>query len=361
LHLPGVILLGVRDNGTVGGGHLTNDLKAKIISLARNCSPAIQIHIIQVETVIAVEVPMGEDKPYSCSSGYYRRLDGATQKLTSQELRIMFQENAPIPYEEKTVSDMGWSDISRDKLKAFLKESNICIRRIVPQDLLASLNLVRKDILTNGAALFFAKDIRKFILQSQMTLIAFKGKTRVHIYDRRDVQDDLLTQFNEAILFLQKHLNRRSIIRGVNREDSSMRRNERIADIFFRMDKGERAGTGIQRMREALTAAGLEVPEIIHESFFSIIFMRPLAESGAESYDISAMGNDAQKILKVLAKGEASAIEIVQSMQKKSVTGSLKRLLRELIVQGKIEHTIPNKPNSRLQKYCIAQGSSHVK
>lgn len=299
----GVILLGVRDNGTVGGENLTNDLKAKIISLARNCSPAIQIYISQVETVIAIEVPMGEDKPYSCSSGYFRRLDGATQKLNSQELRIMFQENDQIPYEEKTVSDMGWSDISRDKLKAFLKESNISIRRIVPQELLASLNLVRKDNLTNGAALFFAKDIRKFILQSQMTLIAFKGKTRVHIYDRRDVQDDLLTQFNEAILFLQKHLNRRSVIRGVNREDSyeiplealrealvnaiihrdysvrgtslmvevyddrveivnpggtpkglnsknfgkvSMRRNERIADIFFRMDKGERAGTGIQ-------------------------------------------------------------------------------------------------------------------
>ena len=152
----GVILLGVRDNGTVGGENLTNDLKAKIISLARNCSPAIQIHLFQVEAVIAVEVPMGEDKPYSCSSGYFRRLDGATQKLTSQELRIMFQENDPIPYEEKIVSDMGWSDISRDKLKVFLKESNISIRRIVPQDILASLNLVRKDILTNGAALFFA-------------------------------------------------------------------------------------------------------------------------------------------------------------------------------------------------------------
>ena len=340
----------------------------------------------------------------------------------------MFQENDPLPFEEKTVSDMGWSDISRDKLKAFLKESNISIRRIVPQDLLASLNLVRKDILTNGAALFFAKDIRKFILQSQMTLIAFKGKTRVHIYDRRDVQDDLLTQFNEAILFLQKHLNRRSVIRGVNREDSyeiplealrealvnaiihrdysvrgtslmvevyddrveivnpgatpkglnsknfgkvSMRRNERIADIFFRMDKGERAGTGIQRMREALAAAGLEGPEIIHESFFSIIFKRPMAESveslaesmaesGAESLVEISRGIDVQKLLELLFSGEASAVELARALQLKTVTGTLKRLLRELIVQGKIEYTIPVKPNSRLQKYRISQGSSHV-
>jgi len=130
------------------------------------------------------------------------------------------------------------------------------------------------------------------------------------------------------------------------------------------MDKGERAGTGIQRMREALTAAGLEGPEIINESFFSIIFKRPLAESGAESgaeskEDVS-LENDIQRILQVLATGEASAIEIAQSMQKKTVTGSLKRLLRELIIQGKIEHTIQDKPNSRLQKYRISQGTSHV-
>ena len=141
-----------------------------------------------------------------------------------------------------------------------------------------------------------------------MTLIAFKGKDRVHIYDRQDVQDDLLTQFNSAVLFLKKHLNRRSEIKGVNRRDIyeipfealreaianaiihrdysvrgtslmvevyddrveiinpgifpgarksdfgkiSVRRNERIADMFFRMDKVERAGTGIRRMKEGM-------------------------------------------------------------------------------------------------------------
>ena len=52
-----------------------------------------------------------------------------------------------------------------------------------------------------------------------MTLLAFKGTQKLHIFDRRDVQDDLLTQFNEAVLFIQKHLNIRSEIRGVNRQD----------------------------------------------------------------------------------------------------------------------------------------------
>ncbi len=34
-------------------------------------------------------------------------------------------------------------------------------------------------------------------------------------------------------------------------------RNELIADLFHRMDKGERAGTGIRRMNEAMKAVEL--------------------------------------------------------------------------------------------------------
>ena len=75
------------------------------------------------------------------------------------------------------------------------------------------------DGITNAGILFFAKDPRRLIIQAQMTLIAFKGVDRVHIYDRWDVQDDLLTQFNAAVLFLMKHLNLRSEIKGINRKD----------------------------------------------------------------------------------------------------------------------------------------------
>jgi ATP-dependent DNA helicase RecG len=215
----GVILLGVRDNRTVSGEKLTNDLKARINSIARNCNPPVQVKIKQLQNIIAVEVPQGEEKPYSCSSGYYRRLDGTTQKMTNHELRTMFQEHEVTPFEEKANKDVAWDDISKEKIQIFLKEADISIREIAPQDILTSLSLSRNDRITNAGVLFFAKDPRKFILQSQMTLIAFKGIDRVHIYDRQDVQDDLLTQFNAAVLFLMKHLNRRSEIKGVNRKD----------------------------------------------------------------------------------------------------------------------------------------------
>ncbi|UJS16802.1 MAG: ATP-binding protein [Candidatus Jettenia sp.] len=38
----GIILLGVRDDRTVSGEKLTNDIKARINSVARNCNPPVQ-------------------------------------------------------------------------------------------------------------------------------------------------------------------------------------------------------------------------------------------------------------------------------------------------------------------------------
>ena len=215
----GIILLGVRDNRTIAGEELTNDLKARINSVARNCTPPVKVKLKQIQNIIAVEVPQGDEKPYACGSGYFRRLDGATQKMSNHELRTMFQEHETTPFEEKVNKDVSWDYISKDKIQDFLKEADVGIKRIAPRDLLTSLSLAHNDKITNAGVLFFAKEPRKFILQSQMTLIAFKGKDRVHIYDRQDVQDDLLTQFNSAVMFLMKHLNRRSEIKGVNRKD----------------------------------------------------------------------------------------------------------------------------------------------
>lgn len=172
----------------------------------------------------------------------------------------------------------------------------------------------------------------KYLPQSQITLLAFKGTQKLHIFDRRDVRDDLLTQFNEAIGFLKKHLNVRSEIKGVNRQDIyeipfeaireavvnalmhrdysitgtqvnievyddrleiinpgglphglskkafgniSMRRNELISDLFFRLHKVERIGMGIKRIRQAIIAAGLKEPDFDTDGLFRVVFYRP--------------------------------------------------------------------------------------
>ena len=131
----------MQDEGTVCGERLANDLKAKINSLARNCKPAITVELVQVGKVVAIVVPEGAEKPYSCGSGYYRRLDGNTQKMSHNELRIMFAENESLPFEEKTVKGFTFDDISRAKIRDFTREAGISNGRTSVTDFLRSLNV----------------------------------------------------------------------------------------------------------------------------------------------------------------------------------------------------------------------------
>ena len=88
----GKILLGVSDHSQIVGQKLTNELKARIIDLARHCHPSIPVSVQSVGQVVAITVQEGDEKPYSCSSGYYRRLDAVSQKMTQAEIRAIFRE-----------------------------------------------------------------------------------------------------------------------------------------------------------------------------------------------------------------------------------------------------------------------------
>lgn len=217
----GQIFLGVDDQGKIVGEKLTNDLKAKINSLARNCEPGIVLQSIeQVDKAVVITIDESDEKPHSCSAGYYRRLDAATQKMNQKELKLLFDTSSNKPRFEEQINDgISWDDISQPKIKRFLTETKIMLDEFEPRKLLKSLRLAKDDKITNAGILFFAENPRNFILQCEMILVAFKGTKGVHIYDRVNVQDDLITQFNEAMTFLRKHLNIRSEIKGVNRYD----------------------------------------------------------------------------------------------------------------------------------------------
>jgi len=227
-------------------------------------------------------------------------------------------------------------------------------------------------------------------------LIAFKGRTRVHIYDRQDVRDDLFTQFREAISFVKRHINIRSEIKGVDRKDIyeipeealrealvnalmhrdyritgsqisvdvfddrveitnpgglangfpqkalgkgvSIRRNELIADLFARLHKVERAGTGIQRMRRALAKAGLREPDFEVNGFFRTVFHRSpefsmvamsSEEKGWEKLGEELgdrLGETEKQILRLIARDKHVTIKVLAEKLDISTTAIEKNL-----------------------------------
>ena len=125
----GLLLLGVDDAGRVVGEKLTNKMKAEIHAIARNCDPSIHLkNIRQAGKIVVIEVAEGDEKPYASSSGYFRRLDAVTQKMTQREVRAIFRETNDISFEDATCRDLGINDISLNKVKSFYGK-RICLIR----------------------------------------------------------------------------------------------------------------------------------------------------------------------------------------------------------------------------------------
>ena len=254
--------------------------------------------------------------------------------------------------------------------------------------------------------MFFARNVGDYLPQAQMTLLAYKGVKKLIIYDRQDVQEDLLSQFNQAIIFLKKHLNVRSEIKGVNREDiyeiplealreavvnalmhrdysikgsqvsveiyddrveiinpgglppglprqafgaMSVRRNEIVSDLFFRLHKVERVGMGIQRMKETLAEAELRPPKFKTNGYFRAVLYRPkpkvgvkLKEAGSQKSSQKGSQKSSQKIIDLISARPEITIEELAAQLKIS-DRAVKKHLRILKARRMIKRIGPDK------------------
>src|SRR3989304_5254635 len=378
----GLLLLGVDDRGKVVGEKLTNKMKAEINTIARNCDPSIHLkNIRQVGKIVVIEVAEGDEKPYSSSSGYFRRLDAVTQKMTQREVRAIFRETEDISFEDIACKDLSLKEISLKKVKSFLQEANMSykISKANLSFFLTSLSICNKGKINNAGALMFASKVEKFIPHAESIFASFKGTDKTNIYDRNDVKDDLLIQFGEAVAFFKKHLNVRSEIRGFDRFDiyeipldalreavvnaivhrdyaikgtsiyvriyddrveienpgglpdgitkrdfgkSSVRRNPIIADLFHRMGKVERMGSGIERMRELMRDAGLKEPVFEMDAFFRVTFYRD------PRYSLKADKEPAEKTMgKGLVEKGGEGTEKIRSKGVEPAKGAEKKVV----------------------------------
>jgi len=76
--LGGKILLGVRDDGTVAGIRDSNEIRARIQDIARNCDPPVQLMVEPVGPVVVVTVRESGAKPVQCSDGFFWRQGSRT-------------------------------------------------------------------------------------------------------------------------------------------------------------------------------------------------------------------------------------------------------------------------------------------
>ena len=149
------------------------------------------------------------------------------------------------------------------------------------------------------------------------------------------------------------------------RQGVSNLRNRVIARVFRELGLIEQWGSGVRRMFREASELGLPEPVIeeigMHLRITVFIgqnrLMKTSAKSGVESGVESEDGPSVSwRVLHVLKEGTPlSKIEIAKALGRTRPNRYLDESMRRLIAADEVAYTLPEKPNSRLQKYRLTE------
>lgn len=121
-----------------------------------------------------------------------------SEKITSIERMLdFFQQSDRIFFDEAICKGFSYPDDFDSKaFESFLQKGGITATLSIEQ-LLLNLSLTN-DIgqLTNGAALFFPKDIQRLFYHAIVRCILFKGPDKHFILDSKEMKGNLVEQFD---------------------------------------------------------------------------------------------------------------------------------------------------------------------
>jgi ATP-dependent DNA helicase RecG len=147
----------------------------------------------------------------------------------------------------------------------------------------------------------------------------------------------------------------------LSREHDSVPRNPIIAEVFHRAGLIEKWGRGTNRVIAMCRAAGIRPPEFAEVGPSAVVTFRvPVAGSGTASGQVEApveapvsLYVTDRTILNVLGTQECGKSALLKQLGHAQRSGNFKKAIEELLMAQMIERTIPDKPNSRLQKYRL--------
>ena len=328
----GKIFLGVTDGGKIKGIKITNELKSRIQGVANNCRPGIKIFLERFDEILIIIVREGEDKPYECSSGFYKRIGPNSQKMTRNEIIDFFKSEGKVRFDELIEPKFNYpKDFDKKRLMTFLKLAELS-KSIATETILVNLDVAEKQegklYFNNSGVLFFAKTPQRFVPWSVYTVALFKDQASVDIIDRKELEGSLFEIVEEVMKFVRLYAKvayrftgkprrenvyeypfeaiREAVINSVMHKyyfeqghnnilrflpdririenywqkpahfvlgKTVFRRNHIIADLFAKIHFGEKMGTGFERIREVCKKENAPFPEIeFNENYFYVTF-----------------------------------------------------------------------------------------
>jgi ATP-dependent DNA helicase RecG len=138
--------------------------------------------------------------------------------------------------------------------------------------------------------------------------------------------------------------------------------NPLIANVFYRAGIIERWGTGTLNIIDWCRENGNPEPEWrVDVNSVAIVFYPVADKAGAQLEPRLEPQLESQpeslrnKVLRLLARGSLSKSEISRELGQKRASGQLNRVIKELLKEGAVAYTIPEKPQSPAQKYRLVK------
>lgn len=338
----GTVLVGIDDKGKTVGININNTLRSEIQQVINLLDPRLDIQVSEIlfegKTILALECNDGPQKPYAVSGVIYVRSGPNSEKITSiEQMRKFFQQSGSIFFDTMPCTEFKYPDhFDSDAFKIFLQMAGIT-DSIGEKKILENLRLTdHNGKLTYAAVMMFGKDPQRFVDHSIIRCVLFKGTDKRYILDSKEMQGNLVTQFEETMKYVISKLNLRYEIEGqsdgrrkevleipetVFREalvnalchrsyyekgavtmveiyddrveisnpgglisviteqefgHRSFSRNPLIFGLMQRINMVEKIGSGITRMKDAMKDAKLPEPDFAMGGFFTVKFFRPV-------------------------------------------------------------------------------------
>jgi ATP-dependent DNA helicase RecG len=181
----GIVLWGVDEEGNPIETQNTAEREKELNDfIMRHINPrpflSISVHEVGGKAILAVEVPMGTEKPYSLDRIIWVRVGTATMHADTEQSSRLVESSATnlLRWERETMPGFSVWDCDREEL-AFARKEIAEKGRFgidVPTDideLLVRLYLARSGQLTNAAAVLFARDPRTWAPNLAVRLVSY--------------------------------------------------------------------------------------------------------------------------------------------------------------------------------------------
>lgn len=221
----GQLLFGVSDDRTVVGVADVDTLLRLIEDVAfERCQPPISVVpetvLIDGVTVVVVNIPKGDQRPYATRSGmYYIRSTQRCRRASREELLRLFQATGSMFYDEQPLGQLALSDLDLLAVERHLAEiGQPELTEDLPR-LLTAWRLLDDGTPTVAGLVVFGRIPQVHLPSTGVIAAAFSGNdSGEDLIDRKDLKGGLFDVLGQAQAFLSLHLSTPHVVEGFGDE-----------------------------------------------------------------------------------------------------------------------------------------------